>query len=196
MFKSIAGALTGGALGLIGGERANKAAAASARAQMDFQERMRDTSYQAGMEDMRKAGLNPILAYKQGGASVPSGAQYQPRNIGEAAVQGANSAMQIQNMRATNENLYQQNDNLKADETLTRENARRLQLENEAYSQLSPEMRAIVLSGGGISSAAAASRIIGRGVAQTPMHLRSLGRNVTRGSANFVKSIRNIFRRK
>ncbi len=49
-------------------------AQASADKQMSFQERMSGTSYQRGMEDMRAAGLNPMLAYTQGGASVPGGA--------------------------------------------------------------------------------------------------------------------------
>ncbi|QXP08596.1 MAG: DNA pilot protein [Arizlama microvirus] len=72
------GGLGGAAIGAIGGyfgqKQANAANAEQAQRQMDFQERMSNTSYQRAIEDMKKAGLNPMLAYSQGGASTPGGA--------------------------------------------------------------------------------------------------------------------------
>lgn len=43
--------------------------AATIKMQQDWQEYMRSTAYQATMADMKKAGLNPILAYGQGASS-------------------------------------------------------------------------------------------------------------------------------
>lgn len=57
-------------LSYTGARQANQQNLASAREMMAFQERMFRNRYQYQMEDMRKAGLNPILA---AGASPPSG---------------------------------------------------------------------------------------------------------------------------
>ena len=89
VIKSVAGPLIGGISSAFGAKEQNKAAAAASQKQMDFQERMSNTQYQRSMEDMRKAGLNPILAYKQGGAGTPGGSTYSPINVGQAAVAGA-----------------------------------------------------------------------------------------------------------
>ncbi len=78
LFSAIAGPLIGGAISaagsFFGSREQNVANIGISQAQMDFQERMSSTAYQRSMKDMRKAGLNPILAYKTGGASSPGGA--------------------------------------------------------------------------------------------------------------------------
>ncbi len=108
---SLGGAL-GGVLGFIGQQQtnqknwdiaqaANAASAEQARAQMSFQERMRETQYQTAVEDMKKAGLNPMLAYQQGGAGTPSGAmgQVSTAKIGNSLGAGVAGyqAMQLNN---------------------------------------------------------------------------------------------------
>ena len=83
-----------GALGAIGGGLlSGSASRSSASDQMDFQNYMSSTAYQRSMRDMKAAGLNPILAYQQGGASTPAGAGYSLENIGEAGVNSAYNAM-------------------------------------------------------------------------------------------------------
>lgn len=68
-----------------------KYSAEQAQKNRDFQERMSNTAYQRSMADMRAAGLNPILAYKQGSATTPGGATAATPNF-SAIVNSAQEA--------------------------------------------------------------------------------------------------------
>lgn len=96
----VGAALIGGILGKQGQESANETNLQVAREQMDFQERMSNTAYPRAVQGMKDAGLNPMLAYSQGGASSPSGALPQVQNAAGAGVssaaQGAAMAQAVQ----------------------------------------------------------------------------------------------------
>lgn len=58
----------------------------------EWQERLSNTSYQRAMKDMLAAGLNPILAFSQGGAGVPSGSSASANAASSNANAGTNIA--------------------------------------------------------------------------------------------------------
>jgi len=97
---SIIGAGIGASASLIGGSKQNVANAQMAQNQMDFQERMRQTQYQTAVADLKAAGLNPMLAYSQGGAGTPQGATAQMGNpLGEAGSSAREAAIAVANFK-------------------------------------------------------------------------------------------------
>ena len=80
-----------GALGgFFGQKSANRTNIKLAREQMAFQERMSNTAYRRAMNDMRLAGLNPILAARSP-ASTPGGATTKVDSALGAGVQAFNN---------------------------------------------------------------------------------------------------------
>lgn len=103
----IAASILGAGSGLIGTYMTNEAnkeqvAAANnanmgiADRQMAFQERMSNSAYQRATTDMKAAGINPMMAFSQGGASTPqgAGATMQAARVEDALGKGVGSAME------------------------------------------------------------------------------------------------------
>lgn len=126
-FSSLGGGLIGGVGSYFGQQSANQATAEMAKDQMAFQERMRETSYQTAVNDMKKAGLNPMLAYQQGGAGNQPGAAAQMQNaIGagvSSAQEGISKYQQLQNLHSQQELIHAQIDDTTAAAVLKRATA-------------------------------------------------------------------------
>lgn len=92
---TIGSSLIGGAGGLF----SNWSSAKQAKKQMDFQEKMSNSAYQRAVADMKKAGLNPVLAAGSP-ASTPGGAMGQTVNMADSLGKGVNSALAYKSVKA------------------------------------------------------------------------------------------------
>lgn len=131
--------------------------AQQAQLNRDFQERMRSSQYQTAVEDMKKAGLNPMLAYHQGGAGTPTGAMAQSasasrQNLG--GLSGMQTAAQIDlisaqadNVKADTQNKLDENPNIRGIQGIQNQTVALLReqaAQTESYRYLNDEQRKLV----------------------------------------------------
>lgn len=80
-----------------------------------FTEYMSNTSYQRAVKDMEQAGLNPMLAYQQGGASSPGSASAPAFSRANSSAGSIHSAAAVENLRAQTALTKAQEANVRAD---------------------------------------------------------------------------------
>lgn len=143
-------ALAAGAAGLVGTLLTNQQASANADKQMDFQERMSSTARQRDMKDLKKAGLNPLLAAMGSGASTPQGASAPVENVTQSAIASAREAKLAQAVvektttdigkgQAEIKNLEASNKNLQTQDKLLHAQKKKADMETAVMSKGIPE---------------------------------------------------------
>lgn len=110
MVAAAAAATLGIGVGAFSNWWSNSQNAKLARDTRKFQERMSNTAYQRAVADMELAGINPILAYKQGGSAVPNVPTAQMKSLapemGNSALALSRQRQELKNMKQTEVNIY------------------------------------------------------------------------------------------
>lgn len=136
MIGSIIGAgasLIGSAMAADSAEKSNATNIRMARMQQNFQRNQRRTAYQTAVHDLARAGLNPMLAYSQGGAPAMSGAsaRVEPTIKGNPGAEAFASAMAAKRQDAELEVMQTQAEKNKSEASLSSAQTAKVAAETE-----------------------------------------------------------------
>lgn len=103
------GGLFNSALGWYGQKESNRINKHIASDTREWQTQMDNTKWQRQVEDMKLAGINPMLAVNQGVGGIPPGSQATVQNelgnVGASAIEASRAAAELRNLNESTQKI-------------------------------------------------------------------------------------------